>query len=172
MSLDHPTVVHTLCLLEPSLLSVPSGEAFFKAAQPAFDAYAAGRHEAALGLFMSLVSGLDWDACRALLEARIPGAVAQSVKDADTFFGVELPGLGQWAFGAGEGARIRQPALSVLGTQTQPLWVEVAERLRAWVPNIEECKIDGAGHLLHIQQPALVARGIADFLARHVGGAR
>ena len=122
---------------------------------------------------MSLVSGLDWEACRALLEQRIPGVVAQSVKDADTFFGVELPGLGQWVFGAEQGAKIHQPALSVLGTQTQPLWVEVAERLRAWLPNVEECKIDGAGHLLHIQPPTPVARGIADFLGRNaMTGAR
>jgi pimeloyl-ACP methyl ester carboxylesterase len=168
IALDHPKVAHTLCLLEPSLLSVPSGAAFFKQAQPAFDAYQAGRHEAALGLFMSVVSGLGWEACRAVLEERIPGAVAQAVKDADTFFGVELPALAGWAFGADEGAKIRQPALSVLGTQTEPLWVEVADRLRSWLPKIEECKIDGVGHLLHIQRPTPVARGIADFLGRNV----
>jgi pimeloyl-ACP methyl ester carboxylesterase len=167
MALDHPKVVHTLCLLEPSLLSVSSGEAFFRKAQPAFDAYRAGRHEAALAIFMSVVSGLEWQACRALLEERIPGAVAEAVKDADTFFGIELPGLAQWVFGAEEAAKIRQPALSVLGTQTEPLWVEVAERLRSWLPKIEECKIDGAGHLLHIQRPTPVARGIADFLGRN-----
>lgn len=167
MALDQPDVVQSLCLLEPSLLAVSNGEAFFKKAQPAFDAYQAGRHEAALGIFMSLVSGLTWEACRALLEERIPGSVAQAVKDVDTFFGVELPGLGGWKFGAEEAARIRQPALSVLGAQTQPLWVEVDERLQAWLPKIEQCKIDGAGHLLHIQRPTAVARGIADFLGRH-----
>jgi pimeloyl-ACP methyl ester carboxylesterase len=167
MALDHPKVVHTLCLLEPSLLSVPSGAAFFKKAQPAFDAYQAGRHEEALAIFMSVVSGLEWDACRAVLDERIPGAVAQAVKDADTFFGIELPGLGEWAFGAEEAAKIQKPALSVLGTRTEPLWVEVAERLRSWLPKIEECKIDGVGHLLHIQRPTPVARGIAEFLGRN-----
>lgn len=167
MALDQPKVVHTLSLLEPFLLSVPSGAAFFKQAQPAFDAYQAGHHEAAIGLFMSVVSGLEWEACRAVLEKRIPGSVAQAVKDADTFFGIELPGLGQWAFGAEEGAKISQPTLSVLGAQTQPLWVEVAERLRSWLPKIDECKIDGVGHLLHLQSPTPVAVGIADFLGRH-----
>jgi pimeloyl-ACP methyl ester carboxylesterase len=167
LAIEHPKLVHSLCLLEPSLLSVPSADAFFKDVGPAFDAYKAGRHEAALAIFMGVVSGLEWEACRALLEERIPGAVAQAVKDADTFFGVELPALIEWKFGAEQAAAIRQPALSILGTQTRPLWVEVAARLRSWLPEIEECKIDGAGHLLHIQRPTLVARGMGDFLRRH-----
>jgi pimeloyl-ACP methyl ester carboxylesterase len=167
LALDHPKVVHTLCVLEPTLLSVASADAFFKKAQPAFDAYNAGHHEAALAIFMSVASGLGWDACRAVLEERIPGIVSQTVKDADTIFGVELPGLTQWKFGAEEAAKIRQPALSVLGTQTEPLWVEVADRLRSWLPRIEECKIDGVGHLLLIQRPTPVARAIADFFGRN-----
>jgi pimeloyl-ACP methyl ester carboxylesterase len=32
------------------------------------------------------------------------------------------------------------------------------------VPSGEECVIDGAGHLLHIQRPQPVARGMAKFL--------
>ncbi len=167
LALDHPGVVHTLCPLEPMMSSVPSAGALFKKAQPAFDAYAAGRHEAALAIFMSVASGLHWEACRALLDERIPGAVAQTVKNADTLFGVELPALTQWAFGEEQAATIRQPTLSVVGTKTEPLWMEVADRLRSWLPKLEECKIDGVGHLLHIQNPAIVARGIADFLGRN-----
>jgi pimeloyl-ACP methyl ester carboxylesterase len=167
LALDHPELVHTLCLLELSLFSVPSADAFFKRAQPAFDAYEAGRHEAALAIFMGVVSGLEWDACRAVLEERIPGAVAQAVKDADTCFGIELPSLAQWKFGAEAAAKIRQPVLSVLGTRTEPLWVEVADRLRSWFPKLEECKVDGVGHLLHIQRPTPVAHGMADFFRRN-----
>ena len=103
-------------------------------------------------MFLSAVSGLDWPTCRALLDERVPGAVAQAIKDADTFFGVELPGLTQWTFGAEQAAAIRQPVLSVLGSDTAPLWVEVAEFLRTSVPDVEERTIDGVGHLLHIQQ--------------------
>jgi 3-oxoadipate enol-lactonase len=39
---------------------------------------------------MSVVGGAEWETCRTLLEAGVPGCVAQAVKDADTFFGVEL----------------------------------------------------------------------------------
>ena len=167
LALDHPEVVHSLVLLELSLLSVPSGEAFFRQAGPAFEAYGSGDHEGAFAIFMSVVSGLDWATCRAVLEARAPGAVAQAIKDADTFFGVELPALAEWRFGAEQAAAIHCPVLSVLGADTQPLWVEVAAFLRSSLPHVEECTIDGVGHLLHSQCPEPVARAMADFLGRH-----
>jgi pimeloyl-ACP methyl ester carboxylesterase len=167
LALDDPETVHTLILLELSLLSVPSGAAFLQQAGPAFEAYGRGDHEGALAIFMSAVSGLDWETCRAVLEERLPGAVAQAIKDADTFFGIELPALTQWAFGAEQAAAINQPVLSVLGAQTHPLWVDVADFLRSSLPNVEDCTIDGVGHLLHIQRPEPVARGMTKFLARN-----
>jgi pimeloyl-ACP methyl ester carboxylesterase len=171
LALDRPETAHTLLLLELSLLSVPSGEAFLGQAGPAFEAYATGDHSRALAMFMSAVSGLEWSDCRALLEERIPGAVAQAAEDADTFFGVELPALSEWTFGAEQAARLDRPVLSVVGNETQPVWVEVAEFLRSALPQVDECTIDGAGHLLQIQRPEPVARAMADFLDRYpIGG--
>ena len=102
--------------------------------------------------------------CRALLEKRTPGAMAQAVEDADTFFGIELPALTEWEFGPQQPAAIDQP---VLGSQTQPLWVEVADFLRSSLPQVEELTIDGVGHLLHAQRPDPVARGTAEFLQQN-----
>jgi hypothetical protein len=85
--------------------------------------------------------------CRALLEERVPGAVEQAIRDADTFFGIELPALTEWTFGREQAAAIHQPVLSVLGTETLPLWVEVAEFLRSALPQVDECTIDGVRHL-------------------------
>lgn len=170
LTLARPGLVQTLALLELSLLSVPSAAGFLEKAGPAFEAYAAGRHEAALGIFLSAVSGLDWNTCRSLLERRDPGAVAAAIRDADTFFGIELPALGAWTFGAAEAATISRPVLSVLGNDTEPLWTEIASLLRAWIPAVEECTIDGAGHLLQVQQAAAVAEGLARFFARHPMG--
>jgi pimeloyl-ACP methyl ester carboxylesterase len=167
LALDHPERVRTLALLELSLLSVPSGEAFLQQVGPAFEAYASGDHEGAIAAFLSAVSGVDWTTGRSVLEMRLPGAVVQAVKDADTFFGIELPALADWAFAREQAAAIRQPVLSVLGGQTQPLWVEVADHLLGWLPHVEQCSIDGVGHLLHIQRPEPVARAMADFLGRH-----
>jgi 3-oxoadipate enol-lactonase len=57
--------------------------------------------------------------------------------------------------------------LSVLGAETEPLWIEVADRLRSWFSDAEECTVAGAGHLLHIQRPEPVAACLAAFFARH-----
>ncbi|TDU79563.1 alpha/beta hydrolase [Streptomyces sp. KS 21] len=167
MAQDHPDRIVTVALLELSLLSVPSGEAFFAQAAPAFGAYADGDAESAIELFLSLVSGMDGERCRALLEERMPGSVEQAVKDADTFFGIELPALAEWRFSPENAAAIRQPVLSLLGSGTLQLWVEVAEFLRSTVPDIEECVIDDVGHLLHIERPRPVAEALARFLEQH-----
>ena len=167
LALDHPARVHSLTLLELSLLSLPHGQEFLQAAGPVMDTYRAGDHEAAFAAFMCAVSGLDWDGCRSTLEARVPGVVDQSVKDADTFFGIELPSLAEWSLGEDRARAITQPVLSVLGSQTEPLWVEVAAFLRTHLPHLEEVEIKGVGHLLHIQRPDPVATAVASFLRRH-----
>ncbi len=167
VALTAPETVRTLTLLELSLLTLPHGQEFLAGAGPVFEIYELGDHERAFAAFMTAVSGLDWDTCHELLESSAPGVTAQSVKDADTFFGVELPSLGTWDLTPDDAASIAQPVLSVLGAQTLPLWVEVAEYLRAGVPDLTDCTIDGAGHLLHAQRPDPVAEGIAQFLDRH-----
>ena len=170
VALDHPETVHTLTLLEPTLVSLPRGQAFLEAAAPVFQAYGGGDHAGAFRMFVTAASGLDWETCRALLEERIPGVVTQAVRDADTFFGIELPSLTEWEFGPEQAATIHRPVLSVLGAETQPVWVEIADFLRSSLPHVEECTIDGAGHLLQIQRPEPVARAMAQFLARNVIG--
>lgn len=167
LALGHPGMVHTLTLLELSLLSLPNGQAFLQGAGPVFDLYQGGDHEKAIAAFMAAVSGLDWETCRHTLETHAPGVVEQSIKDADTFFGIELPSLAAWTLDAEQAAAITQPTLSVLGSETQPLWVEVAAFLEANMEDVREARIDGAGHLLHLQRPASVATAISDFLRRH-----
>lgn len=167
LALDRPDLVHTLTLLEPSLMSVPAAPALLARAAGAFEAYAAGNHERAVADFLTVVSGLEWSECRAAIDETVPGGVAQAIRDADTFFGVELPALGAWAFGAEEAARISMPVLSVLGSDTDGLWAEVDDRLRSWIGQAESLTIDGVGHLLHMQRPGSIARDVAAFLERH-----
>jgi pimeloyl-ACP methyl ester carboxylesterase len=167
LALDHPERVQTLALLEVSLLKLPACDAFLEEAGPALAAYAAGDHARAVAMFMTTVSGLDSSASRALLEDRIPDALAQAVQDADTFFGVELPALIEWEFGPQQASAIDRPVLSVLGSETEPAWVETAEFLRVSLADVEEFTVDGVGHLLHIQDAEPVAQAMADFLERN-----
>ena len=167
LALDDPERVATLALLELSLFSVPSGEVFLAAAAPVFETYASGDHEGALAMFLSAVSGLETVACRELLDERIPGAVDPGDQGCRHVLRRRAPALTEWSFGAEQAAALRQPVLSVLGNETAPLWIEVAEFLRDSVPDIEERTIDGVGHLLHIERPQPVAEAVADFLGRH-----
>jgi pimeloyl-ACP methyl ester carboxylesterase len=167
LALDEPDRIATLMLLEMSPLSMPSGLALVQSAAPVLEAFGAGDHEGAVAGFLSAASGLDWPTCRAVLDARVPGAVTDAVKDAETFFGVEIPALVEWTFGLSEAAAIRAPVLSMLGARTEPFWVDVAAFLRSSIDDVEERTIEDAGHLLHIEQPEAVARAIAEFLDRH-----
>ncbi|WP_258054626.1 alpha/beta fold hydrolase [Streptomyces sp. Ru71] len=164
---DRPDRVATAALLELPVLSLPAGQALLAELAPAFEAYGAGDPERALSLFLPVVCGMDAERCRALLEERMPGCVERAAKDADTFFGTELPALAAWRFGPEEAAAIHRPVLSLLGSDTRPLWWEVAAFLRAAVPGVEEHVIDGVGHLLHIEHPEPVATALARFFARH-----
>ncbi len=166
-ALDYPQRLHSLALLELLLLSLPAGQAFVETAAPVFETYASGDHERALATFLSAVSGLDWRACQALLAERLPGAVENALTDAETFFGVELPAIAEWRFAGEQAAAIDQPVLSVTGAETEPLWNEIADFLRSSLPRVEDCRIEGVGHLLHIQRPEPVAGELARFLARH-----
>ena len=167
LALDRPEVVQTLALLEPWLTAVPSASPFFEQAETPMKAYGAGDKEAAMAGFLSLASGLEWETCRAVIDGYVPGGVAQAIKDADTFCGVDLPALSAWKFGSEDAAAISQPVLSVLGADSGRLFVEGAALLRSWLPKVEDLTVEGVGHLLQIQRPEPVARGIAEFFGRH-----
>ena len=167
LAVDRPEIVHTLALLEPPLLSAPSAGTFLEKAGPALAAYASGDREEAMKRFLSMVSSLDWETCQAIVETHVPGGVTQAIADAETFFGSYLPALSAWPFGAGQATAISQPVLSVLGTETERLFAESHELLHCWLPQTEDCLVEGVAHLLHFQRPEPVTRGVAAFLARH-----
>ena len=167
LAVDRPDVVQTLALLEPPLVGAPSAGAFFEKAGPALAAYGSGDRDAAMSRFLSLVCSLDWETCQTVIERHIPGGVAQAMTNVDNFFGSYLPALQAWQFGADQAAAISQPVLSVLGTQSERWFADSHELLHTWFPQVEDCRIEGVAHLLHMQRPEPVARGLAGFLSGH-----
>ena len=167
LTLDHPEVVHSLVLLEPPFMSLPSAGAFLEKAKPALTAYGSGDREGAMAGFLSVVCSLDWETCQAHVEKHVPGGVALALKNADNFFGSYLPALGAWQFGSAQATGIPQPVLSVWGTDTERWFADSKDLLPSWFPQLEDCRIDGVAHLLHLQRPEPVARGVAEFFARH-----
>jgi pimeloyl-ACP methyl ester carboxylesterase len=167
LAVDRPDIVHTLALLEPPLVGAPGAGAFFEKAGPALAAYGSGDRAGAMAKFLSVVCGLDWETCQRVIEKHVPGGVARAMTNGDNFFGSYLPALNAWPFGPEQARSVSQPVLSVLGTETERWFVDGHELLHTWFPQVEDCRIEGVGHLLHIQRPEPVARGVAEFLARH-----
>jgi pimeloyl-ACP methyl ester carboxylesterase len=167
LALDAPEVVHSLVLLEPGLLDVPSGALLAQVFEPILDQYGAGDKEGAADNFLRFAIGPDY---RGWLDRLIPGAHQQLVADADTFFGVELPSVLEWRFTREDARRITSPVFGVLGAESAsiwPGWNEVQERLCEWLPQTESFVLAGANHALQERDPRGIAGAMAPFLARH-----
>jgi pimeloyl-ACP methyl ester carboxylesterase len=167
LALDAPDMVHSLALLEPALFMVPSAPQFMEAMGPVLQMYEAGDKTGAVDSFLQAVVGPEY---RRALDRMLPGAFAQAVADADTFFRIELPALEQWSFTQAEARRITQPVLAVLGADSHTLWpgwVEGHHLVQAWLPQAEAFVLEGATHGLQLIDPQGMAAGLAGFFARH-----
>jgi pimeloyl-ACP methyl ester carboxylesterase len=167
MALDAPGVVHTLALLEPALMTVPSAPKSRAFVGTAVQLYRAGDRAAAVDTFLRGTCGPGY---RAVLDRALPGAFEQHVADADAFFEQELPALQQWSFGPDDARRVAQPVLAVVGSRSldlDPIWGERQQLLLDWLPDVDPCQIPDATHLLQIAHPRGVAERLAAFFARH-----
>lgn len=167
LALAAPEVVHSLVLLEPALLDVPSGPLFAEAIGPALQLYQAGDKEGAMDGFLRVAIG---PAYRDSLDEQIPGGYAQALADADTFFAVELPSLGEWRLTREDAGRITQPVLAVLGGESVKDWAgwpEVHARVQEWMPQAEPFVLAGSNHALEMPDPRGIATAMAAFFARH-----
>ena len=167
LALDFPDVVHSLAILEPALMSVPSAATSRAFVGTAVQLYRRGDKPAAIDTFLRGTCGPDY---RAVLDRVMPGAFDQYVADAKTFFEQELPALQEWSFRHDDADRIIQPVLAVAGARSldfDPIWRERQQLLLDWLPNVEPFVLPDATHVLHVMNPGGMAQGLADFFARH-----
>jgi 3-oxoadipate enol-lactonase len=162
-ALDVPDIVHSVAVLEPALMAVPSPLGVLRA----LELYRAGERTNAVQTFVEATCGPN---AGSVLERAIPGAFSQALADADTFFSHELPALRLWSFGPSEAGRIHQPVLSVLGEHSDPRFRQRQQLLLEWLPHVEPFILTGAGHLLHVEQPTRLANGLSSFFLRHSSG--
>lgn len=160
---DAPGLAHSLALLEPPLYSVPSGQAAYERGfLPLLNLYRAGNKRQAVELFGNNVFGPGW---QALVEQAVPGGVEQAFSSVDTFMR-EMATVQEWQYGPRQAAWLRQPVLSMVGERSQPFMREGRALLHSWIPQAEDFDPQST-HLLQMQDPAGVARGLAGFFARH-----
>lgn len=167
LALDFPQVVHSLALLEPALMSVPSAARSRVFVGTAVQQYRAGDKAGAVDTFLKGTCGPGY---RTALDAAIPGAFDQHVADAATFFEQELPALQQWTFRRDDARRITQPALAVVGAgslEMDPIWKERHELLLDWLPDAEPLVLPQSSHLMQVTNPDRVATALSAFFARH-----
>ncbi len=164
LAIDAPELVHSLALLEPPLRMVPSAKASFERnVLPMMNAYHAGDKRKAVEVFSDAIFGPNW---QTIVEQAVPGGVEQAVRDVDTFI-QEQAAFQEWQIGLGEAAAVTQPVLSVLGAaRSNPYMQEVRSLLHSWFPQTEDCDAPTT-HLLQMQDPKAVARGLAGFFSRH-----
>lgn len=160
MALEASDSVHSLALLEPALMAVPSPPEVPKA----LELYRSGDKAAAVQTFLRGTCG---EHAHAILERVLPGAIQQALADAATFFEQELPALRAWSFGPDTARQVTQPVLAVIGDESDSRFHQRHKLLLDWLPNVEPFALPNAGHLLFLQNPRGMATGLAAFLARH-----
>jgi pimeloyl-ACP methyl ester carboxylesterase len=164
LALDAPDLVHSLALLEPALLMVPSAQTFMEQAAPVFAAYERGDKGFAVEMFIQAVGRPN---AREIVESAIPGGFDQAIRDADTFFTIEVPSLQAWKFDADAAQRITQPVLYMLSEDALPLFVEARALAHEWLPQTEDVLVPGACHLLQMENAQPIAAGLAAFFEAH-----
>lgn len=162
---DQPRLVHSLALLEPPLMAVPSGPALRERTLiPAAQRYRSGDKHGGLDLFLTEVFGSGW---RSALDAAVPGGVSQAEADVDTVFTVDLPSLQRWTFCDELVATLSCPILSVVGRDSPPFRFEGRQLLHRWFPHTEDFDLENANHLLQMKNPEGMAVGLSAFFQRH-----
>jgi pimeloyl-ACP methyl ester carboxylesterase len=161
LALDAPALVHTLALLEPALFMVPSAATFFEQMAPVFESYQRGDKAAAIEMFLQ---GVGRPNAQEIVERAVPGGFEQAVRDADTFFQVELPALQAWTFTQEDASRITAPVLFVLGTESLPMMSEARDLVHAWMPQAQDLLVPGVSHFLQLENAPAVVEGLNAFL--------
>jgi pimeloyl-ACP methyl ester carboxylesterase len=165
LALDAPDAVHSLALLEPSLVTVLSAETQGPSLEMVFQLYQAGDKAGAIDSFLRAVCGPGY---RAVLDQALPGAFEQHVADADTFLVHEVPAVGQWLFTREDALRISQPVLMAIGAKSDQATTNyIHELLLSWLPIAEPFVLADATHLMQVENPRGMAESLAAFYARH-----
>jgi pimeloyl-ACP methyl ester carboxylesterase len=166
LALDNPDLVLSLALLEPGLMVGASAKGYREALVQGAERYREVGPAVAVDEFLQA----RWPGYRGPLEQMVPGAVAQAVSDAGTWFDRELPGQLEWIFGETEAGRVSQPTLCVLGGESEAMWSRFGETHRLlleWLPHAEGLVLPGTAHLMQLQDPHGMAEALVGFWARH-----
>ena len=165
IAIDSPQRVHSLALLEPLLPDAASASEFGSRIATVVELYQSGKYRGALERMLSTVGGPD--PLPRLNATLSDGWFEQTLGDFTTSFGADAAAVKAWEFRQENAATISKPTLTLVGSETEPIFAETGQLLSQWLPNAEQYVVDGATHLLHWEDPEGVAAGLLAFLSRH-----
>jgi pimeloyl-ACP methyl ester carboxylesterase len=96
-----------------------------------------------------------------------PEATEQALADIATLFTGDFPALFSWTLSDEDLQSIGQPALTVLGTDSEVLFQEGIETLEANLAHAESYPLVGASHFLQMEKPVEMSGALGEFLGRH-----
>jgi AraC-like DNA-binding protein len=147
---------------------VPSGGQFTEWAASVRKIYDSGDKTAAMDIVLAGAYGRDY---RRFTDVVLPaGAFDRAISDIDTYFQVELGAMQHWNITTEGLKNIRHPVLSMRGSETLPVFLEGADLLRQWIPEIDTVLIPRASHDLPGRNPAAVASGLVEFFTNKMLG--
>ena len=160
--------VHSLTLMEPPLAGlVPDGPEFGKKLENSFNLYQEGKKFESLDSFLKVVFGGTEDYRKIIDNQLGDKAFDKALSILDTIFQLEFPALLKWKFVPENAKSMLMPILSVRGTDSSIFFKQVNLLLQSWFPHLETLDVPNASHILHIQDPDLVAKGLGSFFSRH-----
>jgi pimeloyl-ACP methyl ester carboxylesterase len=163
LALSAPGRVRSLVLEEPAFHSIdPHGvDAVREAISFPVERYRAGDARGAIEMWMGSISP-SW---RADLIRTVPGGPQQTLQDAAAFF-ADVDLVDDWQFDPARVQGLTTPVLYVTAADNHRHRT-ILRRFRQVVPHTEAAVIPDASHMLHTDQPELVASELGAFFARH-----
>ncbi len=165
LALDHPTSVHTLSLLEPALVEfIPQPKVIQEKFVHIVQAYESGNKTGAIDQMLQMIGGREY---RDMIERVLPSSFDQAVADADSLFKIDMPAMRSWSIRREVLRRIDVPILSVLGSDSQPMFGKTCGVVRQWFPKSEMLVVQNATHWLQLTNPTGLAEGLVNFFRKH-----
>ncbi len=164
LAVDAAEHVHTLTLIEPPPVHVPSSGEFRAANSRLMETSRAHGPGTALEEFLALVIGPNW---RNEVEQRLPGAAEQMQRDTATFFDTDLPALLSWHFDRRRRAPRQLPGAPDQRQRQRSLVRRGPGPGPGLVAQAEDVLLTGADHSLALTHTPQIADALADFLGRH-----
>lgn len=162
---QEPEAVASVALLEPPVMTATADPApALTVLRATAGLWKQGDVAAAMDAFMRGIVDPDYE--RVLDRVLGMGWRDDALKGTDAFFQTDQPALQAWRFDKPEAARVQQPAILFLGensTRVNPIREPVHRTLLSWLPNAEGHTVEGASHLLPLQEPARISAALTAF---------